>query len=182
MKVNKYYSRIIIVAFCLGAGAHYARARTAEDLSGGTAFAALSVAQNTLGKIHQTDLMEIEAGELAIEKGDSVLVRALGDRLSRDHRMAESMVMKTARDLGVVLPPTQPGESEIMASLVKSYARAFDQTYVGMMIEGHLRDISVLSETYDQLPPGAPMRLFLGKLLPILKQHLQVAMNVKPWI
>jgi predicted outer membrane protein len=131
--------------------------------------------------IHVTNLMEIRAGKLAQERGLSVLVRSLGDRLARDHRMIDRMLVRAADQAGVPIPAAELRDAGMVAPLEREFGRSFDVAYVNMMIEGHLHDIAALTAAFDREPAG-PLRDFLGKVLPVLKQHLQVAENIRPWI
>jgi predicted outer membrane protein len=145
-------------------------------------FSSVIEAEELLSWMHRADLMEIADGNLAKEKGNTVLVQALGDRIARDHQMVDRLVLRLVKDLGIEMPAAPERASKAMSSLFTSSGRAFDQEYVTLIIDRKMQDIVSLSEAYDQQPKDSSLRALLGKLLPILKQQLQVSKNIRPWI
>ena len=133
--------------------------------------------------VHDTDLLEIRAGEMAESKGSSALVRAYGLRLARDHKMIDDSAFRTAYSLGVLVKAESlSGRPDKLQKLERASGRNFDLEFMGMMVEGHLQAITMLSKYYEQQRAGSKMRAFLGRVIPILKQHLEVAENLQPWI
>jgi len=57
-----------------------------------------------LRQVHRTNLMEIQAGQLAQRNGSSAKVKQFAARLVRDHQAADKKVMATATQLGLALP------------------------------------------------------------------------------
>jgi putative membrane protein len=57
-----------------------------------------------LRQVHRTNLMEIQAGQLAQRNGSSAKVKQFAARLVRDHQAADKKVMATAKQLGLALP------------------------------------------------------------------------------
>ena len=54
-------------------------------------------APEILNKVHQSNLAEIRAGELAKKKGSSLKIRNLGRELSIDHAYADQKLMQIAK-------------------------------------------------------------------------------------
>jgi putative membrane protein len=136
-----------------------------------------------LRQIHLTDLLEIDAGRLAAQKGNSTWVRRLGDRIARDHEAADKKVIRLAAGLGVALPaaadsaaPVQ--EPDWMTTLRTVTGIDFDRTYLEAMIQGHQKAIDSLSSARNRMVE-TPLRNLISELLPILRQHLQLALDVQ---
>jgi len=60
-----------------------------------------------LRQIHQTNLKEIQAGQLAQRNGSSAKVKEFGARLVRDHQAADKKVVALAKQFGIALPAAQ---------------------------------------------------------------------------
>lgn len=144
--------------------------------------ASLMEPREILRSLHHTSLREIQAGKLAEKKGYSVLVRSYGDRLARDNRLASSVALHAAGKLGIAMPAEPEEAGADLASLDRLSGRDFDQEFLRRMVEGHLQTVTWLSARYEEQPRGSELRSLLGKLLPLVRQHLQVAENLRPWI
>jgi len=76
-----------------------------------------------LTKMHLVNQLEIEAGRLAQQEGQSEQVRQFGERLARAHRDVDREVQSLARRQGIDLPTPQPG-----AEFSSSTAETLQQT------------------------------------------------------
>ena len=62
-----------------------------------------------LSKLHHSNQMEVAAGKLAQEKGQSKDVKAFGKTLVTDHSAADKKVMALAKEeKRSIFPPTRP--------------------------------------------------------------------------
>lgn len=146
-------------------------------------WARLSMEAKVLSKIHHTNEMEIKAGKLAMEKGYSEDVRDYGDRLMRDHRNADKKVKALAAQEDVVLVKPQPQtekekkrakqQKQTMQKLQSLGGEQFDEAFLKFMVQGHQNAINTLSKAHEKLE-DADVRELVGKLIPILEQHLQL--------
>src|SRR4051812_20940712 len=57
-----------------------------------------------LQAVHQANLFEIRAGDLAQQKGQNQEVKRLGEMFKTDHTQLDQSVQQTASQLGVQLP------------------------------------------------------------------------------
>lgn len=138
-----------------------------------------------LTRIHQADLREIREAELARERGSSVLVRAFADRLVRDHRRFESL-LAAATDVpsGAAFhaPGPDPDPAPGRAALGTLSGRAFDQEFTSRAEEDHRREEAALAAASARLPAGSATRALLEKIVPLLREHREVARNIEPWL
>lgn len=132
-------------------------------------------------KIHSINQMEVKVGQLAMSRGTTPQIRRYGDRLVRDHQLADRMILGFSKDQGLALGtlPSDPAEQAAMTQLESSHGAAFDQQFLTMMDQGHMQAISFLTQQQSNLPEGSELRGLVTKLLPILKQHDQLAENLQ---
>ena len=143
--------------------------------------------RDVLTKMHRINEMEIRVGRMAKEKGHKAEVRAYGSRLVRDHTFADTRVLRLAKREGITLPPpgSMPAQDREAAEkqrkteekLREASGSAFDQIFLSAMVTGHEEAVRTLSQV-EQTTTDAKLRELLGKLIPILKQHLDVAKNL----
>lgn len=131
---------------------------------------------NFLTATHQTDLFEIAAGRLAWEKGQSKIVRDLGARFMKDHKMMDTAVLMTANMLAVPMPST-PTPDQV--ALAQQYLEAppgpeFDALYLRTQIAGHRAALRVCD---DELLNGGslPVKYLVVDGMPVVKAHRNAA-------
>lgn len=148
----------------------------------------VSFSVKVLSKIHHTNQVEIKAGKLATQKAASQDVRAYGERLMKDHKLADKKVSDLANELGVELIQVKPQtkeekqhakkQKETMQKLQELKGEAFDPVFLKAMVDGHKHAIETLTKAQKKLDQPEVKEL-VGKLIPILKQHLELAENLQ---
>lgn len=122
--------------------------------------------------IHQVNLAEMRAGELAQQKGGTAAVRSAGKMLVADHEALDAKVTKVARDLGITLPATAPPDQQALAKKLENESGGrFDRDFLSNMITGHRQAIAT---TQDEVAQGsAPdVKALARAALPDLNKHL----------
>lgn len=122
--------------------------------------------------IHQANLAEVQAGELAEKKGGTAAVRAAGAMLVTDHTASDAQVTRVAKSLAVALPGSAaPQDAAAAGRLANEAGAQFDHDFVATMMTGHQ---NVIAETQKQIAQGtAPQVKGLAQTtLPILRKHL----------
>jgi putative membrane protein len=142
-----------------------------------------------LNDMQQGNLMEIQAGQLAKQKGTTFQIREYGDRLVRDHKHANAMIRSYAKSHNVPLEATpvtsepQQGQAQeaqtqeataAMQKLQSQTGLEFDQSFLEFMENSHKTTIAKLGRIHEQLQ-GQPLGELIGQLLPILEQHFIIA-------
>ena len=134
-----------------------------------------------LSQMHQINVMEIKAGNLAESKGDSEEVRAYGKWLANDHQYADSLLENLAAQQHLALPSATAQQLLQAANLEQKLDAAsgadFDHAFLAAMIQGHTEAIEILNRSYDRLS-DPEVRKFVGRVLPILQQHVQLAHDI----
>ncbi|MDQ6801527.1 MAG: DUF4142 domain-containing protein [Acidobacteriota bacterium] len=138
--------------------------------------------QIVLSTMHAVNEMEMHLGQAAQQKGAAEMVRRYGDRLYRDHHFADQKVQMLSKAQGQALlpPPELPSFPKMQQMMQKQQqlqqmsGAAFDAMFLQMMIEGHDTAISNLENALGKLPAGE-VRDLVSKVVPILRQHLELA-------
>ena len=122
----------------------------------------------------QTNLAEIQLGQLAQEKGSSDAVKAYGQQLVDDHSKANEEAVKLASAAGVT-PPEQPSpeDKKVHDELSALSGEAFDQAFARHMVQGHQKAIEMFTDKADD--EKTEVTSFAEKNLPVLQHHLEEA-------
>jgi putative membrane protein len=134
-----------------------------------------------VAKLHHTNQMEIDAGKLAQDQGQSKKVRDFGARLVKDHQAADKKVMAYADKKGIdanAMPPAgtddEAKDQEKMDHLRNLKGAAFDREFATMMAEGHQKAIDLVQGATGRVNDPA-LRTMLTQLLPTLQKHHSIA-------
>jgi putative membrane protein len=127
-----------------------------------------------LGKLHRSNLKEIEMGKMAQTHGKSKDVKSYGKTLVEDHGAADKKVFKLAKeekiDLGASTPPAAPEEKMPMDA-------GFDAAFSKSMLEDHKKDIDEV-KTARAATQDAKLKKLLDELLPVLEKHRDIAQKL----
>ena len=125
----------------------------------------------------QTNIAEVEAGRLAVQKGTSPAVKQLGQTLIADHTRAQDQLRQIAQQQGLRLPNTPNQEQQAMANRLlqaKQGRAGFDTIFARDMVEGHQKAISEFQRE-EQTTKDPTLRSYAQTTLPVLQKHLQMS-------
>jgi putative membrane protein len=123
---------VALVAVISGCATHSARlsAASPSPLSAGD--------RNWLNNVHQADLAEIEAGQLAKVKGTSPAVRSAGATLAGDLTAFDAKLVRAAAALKVKLPDYLTNQQALARERLGSETgQQFDHDFTATMLTGH---------------------------------------------
>lgn len=126
-------------------------------------------------------MMEVEAGNLAQQNGQSDRVKAYGAMIVKDHQSANQELMSLAANRGMNINPAMPPEMQKhMQEMKNMKGKAFDKHYMSMMVNDHKKDIAEFQKQANS-PTNDALKSFAAKTLPTLQKHLDSAqaINVK---
>lgn len=145
--------------------------------------------QQILSKMHHVNQIEINVGKLTEQKSDDPEVKRYGRCLVRDHELGDRKVAMVAKQLNLTLMTPQPQTPEehqemqmqmqMVDKLKTLSGKAFDNTFLPAMVQGHIEAITMLKNAEGKLPEQSPVRMLISKLLPILEQHQQLAEDLQ---
>jgi putative membrane protein len=103
--------------------------------------------ENFIVRAAISNLAEIQASELALEKSGDKAIRTLAGRLIQDHRAAQAKLKRVAAEVKVALPGTVDEDSRKQKIKLEELVGAdFDRAYLDLMYEGHTRTLDLYQQ------------------------------------
>lgn len=125
-----------------------------------------------------SNIMEIRLGQAAQTRGSNAAVKQFGQRMLDDHTRMQNQLTAVVRNTGVTFTPGLDAVHEQQVSRIERLSGAeFDRAYMQAMIQGHREDVSQF-QTQSQSAHSTQVRNLTASSLPILQQHLSLAMQV----
>ena len=115
---------------------------------------------------------EVALAQLAEQKGTSPSVKALAQRIHKDHMQADKELKSLAQAKNVTLPA--PGDHKAEIAKLEKDAN-FDQTYANLMVADHKKAIALFERASSSKDAG--VKMFADKTLPALREHLKLAQD-----
>jgi putative membrane protein len=126
----------------------------------------------------QGGMMEVQAGQLAVDKAQSAAVKDFGRRMVQDHSQANAKLEKVASAEGVTLPKAMSAEHRAhLDQLARLSGAAFDREYMKHMLQDHKKDVASFEKEAEK-GDDPDVRGFARETLPTLREHLQLAERV----
>ena len=143
----------------------------------GAAQAADPQTAEVLGKLHHANQMEIAAGKLAQEKGQSKDVKSFGKTLVTDHTASDTKVMALAKEEKIELTTAAPMPDQMMDKLKTATGADFDKVFATSMLEDHKKDIAEAKAARDSTS-DAKLKKLLTATIPVLEKHREIAQKL----
>ena len=174
----------------ISAGAQRASAQTGKPEA--KADAQTGADAKVLNRLHKADQMEIELGELAIQRAQSPKVKDYAHRIVKDHKSIDREVTQVAKQEKITLTPAtkeepkegaEPGTETATGSSAHGSALErlrglkgadFDRAYVSTMRAEHEQDIEDLKRARGEVS-SPKTKALIDKTIPILERHLKMA-------
>ena len=123
----------------------------------------------------QTNLGEVAAAKLALERSDDPLVTSFAQKMIDDHTEASTNVELYAKGVDMTLPDSPaPADAAIAAHLQTLHGHTFDVAYLTAQAAGHRRAVAIARAEIAQ-GTQADIAGLARLLLPTLEQHLELA-------
>jgi putative membrane protein len=118
-------------------------------------------------------IAEVEAGQLAQEKGNSQPVKDFGAMMVKDHSAANEKLKALASSKGITLP-TSPsvGQMATKTKLNLLSGDTFDKSYVKGQISAHRQTIALFRKEMSS-GRDADAKAFATATLPTVRSHLK---------
>lgn len=123
----------------------------------------------------QTNLLEISAGELAVDQANDEAVRQYAQRMVDDHSRATQNLQQVASANGIALPTDMGPQYQATLDQLEGLSGAeFDQVYMTEMVNSHQQAIALFQ---NQAERGTDQELqtWAEQLIPSLQVHLEAA-------
>ncbi|MEZ5291019.1 MAG: DUF4142 domain-containing protein [Vicinamibacterales bacterium] len=163
-------------AACSGAGHDAATSEPAGPLPG----EATTVAPDPgfVNDVATAGATEIAASRMALDTTASADVKALAERVVRDHEQANERLRHELDDTPVAPEPSDVAVADATRPLDGLTGEAFDRAYVDMMVDDHVAAISLV-ESKVIGGGNAHVKDWASYTLPILRDHLRRAREVQ---
>ncbi len=164
-----------IAALCLAGGLGFFGALTAAN-------AAADKADTTyVTKAAAAGMMEVQASQAAITRASNPDVRAFAQRMVKDHTAVGDELKTLAGQKGITIPDSLPADERAKVDKLNALEGAkFDRTYAEEVgVKAHKEAVSL----FDQASKNAKdpdIKAFFAHNLPALREHLQMAQQLKP--
>ena len=128
----------------------------------------------------QGNLEEIQAGQLADQRGTTQAVKQLGQTLITDHQQMNQKLELFAQQSNVTLPtsPTKADQKQ-MNALEKLQGQKFDHSFARDEVSDHEKTIAKFQKeaksTHDP-----ELRQMVEQSIPVLRKHLGMAKQAEP--
>jgi len=120
-------------------------------------------------------MTEIQAGQLAEQKGTAKDVKDYGGLMVKDHTAAADKLKAIATQKNITLPTTlTPDAQKNLDDLQKEGGNKFDKDFMEMMVSDHKKVISAF-ENESKNGSDADIRAFADSTLHTLRVHLEKA-------
>lgn len=124
-----------------------------------------------LQAVHQVNLFEITAGNLAQQKGQNQQVKDLGKMFVTDHTQLDQTVQSTAQQLNVQLPADPTADQQkVLDRLNNLNGAEFDKAWVTAQLAGHVQAIQATQTEISQGSEQSVVQL-AQDALPVLQAH-----------
>lgn len=143
-------------------------------------------ARRSLARIHLRNTFELEAGQVAQERGQSQAVKDLGKRLQQDAQNVDANLVSLVQQRGGVVDQLpfpneeRSGHTQMMARLRELQGEQFDQELVKATIQVEQRYEQDLKQMRDRTPgQDAQLKKWLDDTENVAEAHLAAARDAK---
>ncbi|MBB6270287.1 putative membrane protein [Pedobacter cryoconitis] len=119
-------------------------------------------------------LMEVETGNLTLQKTKKDRVKEFAERIIKDHTKTNNELRTLAAGLGVKVPEALPAsEQSHLAAMKQMMDSEYDENYMDMMVNDHVKTIDLFNgaSRFD----NTALKNFAVKTLPVLQEHHKMA-------
>ena len=135
-----------------------------------------------------SNLLEVRLGELTRKKTSHADVRAFGDRMITDHSnmyqqwdVVYQQWTAEVGQTGKITPGLGQMHAEELKRMEKVSATEFDREYMATMIRHHQENVRYFQNAAKSAR-SIQVRELLANGLPVLQQHLSLALQVGRWV
>jgi putative membrane protein len=128
-------------------------------------------------KAAMSDMYEVQAGQIASQKGGADAVKQFGEHMVDAHTQTTNELKEIvkAENIKVDLPSSlDDSHKKLIDDLNAASGDDFDKTYADQQVKAHKQAVD-LFESYAKNGDNAAVKQFASKTLPVIKQHLSDA-------
>jgi putative membrane protein len=138
--------------------------------------------QMFVSEASSSNMLEIEAGRLAVSKGQREAVRMYGQHMVEDHTAVGTEMKNLAPQKGWTVPTEllQKHRNQL-ADLQAATTNEFDRKFAQLMVDSHEEAVDLFSDAAenDDGVADVDLRNFAASKLPALRRHLEEAKELR---
>lgn len=121
--------------------------------------------------VAQTDLAEIEVGNMALQKSSDPQVKQIAQRLVDDHSKTSTAMKEIAAKKGMTVPTETDAKHKALATKLQSESgKEFDKDFLDANSKDHHKVVAAFEkESTDGKDPD--IKQFATQFLPVIKEH-----------
>ncbi len=136
-------------------------------------------ASDFLTKAASGGMLEVQAGQMAQQRGVNQRVKDFGLMMIHDHTKGNEELKALAAGKGITIPQTLSNDHQKhLDELSKQKGNDFDKAYIDLMESDHKGDIEEYTDASEKITDPA-VKLFAKNTLPMLLMHLDSVKAVK---
>jgi len=127
----------------------------------------------------EANVAEIDAGNLASNKGNNQAVKNFGQWMVAEHTTAKTSLDSLAGAVNVTLADTMNAEHDALKQTLNNLnGYAFDTTYIGAQVRDHMK---VIQQFQNEIQNGrhSEVKNYANRFLPHIQMHLTTADSIK---
>ena len=163
------------LTLALGSGAFAQTPRPDQQPPRETTTNAMSADVEFAQKAAKGGKHEVDGAKFAAGKASNADVKALANKLVKDHTAANNELMSIMKKKQIAAAADDKAAPEAWRN---ETGAAFDRAYIDHVIAEHEKDIA-LFETQSKDGRDAELKAWAGKKLPTLREHLKTAQDLK---
>ncbi|HET7458725.1 MAG TPA: DUF4142 domain-containing protein [Gemmatimonadaceae bacterium] len=139
---------------------------------------------NIVASLHESNLGEINAGQLAQQRAQSSAVKSFAQQMVTDHTTLDtrgSALAASARITPALPDSTLPkSNAQDLSTLQGATAgTAFDRAYVGQQVAAHQRTLALVEASIGLARNAALKQMLQSEVRPRVAAHLQMAQDLQ---
>ncbi|MFN8300040.1 MAG: DUF4142 domain-containing protein [Chitinophagales bacterium] len=127
----------------------------------------------------EANVAEIDAGQIAMAKGNSITVVNFGSWMVSDHTTARNSLDSMATALGKSYPDTLSAAHQSMKQMLNNAnGHSFDTTYIGGQVRDHQKVIQMFQNEINSGQHSA-VKGYASRFLPHIQMHYNTADSIR---
>ncbi|MGE5682850.1 MAG: DUF4142 domain-containing protein, partial [Bacillota bacterium] len=127
-------------------------------------------------------MMEVQLGNLAIQKASSQSVKDFARMMVDDHSKANDELKDLATTDNITIPSSvSEDHQDDITKLSKLSGTEFDKEYMDLMVKDHQKDVDKFEDASKNVSDPA-LKSWIDKTLPTLRHHLDMAKSTRDQI
>jgi putative membrane protein len=137
--------------------------------------------QDFVTQASSSNMFEIAAGNLAVQKSSNANVKAFGNHMISDHGQTATEMTTLANQKGWTIPTAMAAKEQANYNALATLSgTVFDKQFATMMVTSHQETVALFENAAsDNGVPDDDLRAFASGKLPTLREHLEEAQTLQ---